>query len=316
MTPPASLLPAKAKARGLLFGVALGDALGARFEGHRNVHDDRLDEQERSTDTLSYTDDTALTLVLARHLVPRDRTAPLDEDALAVEMAQEWDREPWRGYGPGSHEIFQRILSGTPWGRAAETSFGGRGSFGNGAAMRVAPVALVAASPADAAELAHRSAVVTHAHPDGQDGAVVQACAAFLALHSDPGTALDPSGFLDRLAGTVSSSDWRARLEHVRALLNTASPTLAADRLGSDAAAPTSVPLAVLAFLNHPDSPVETIRYAIRAGGDTDTIASMAATLAAARTGVRALPPAWLHRLEHAEQIGNLADALATRISA
>lgn len=298
--------PTADKARGLLFGVAVGDALGADFEGTRNVHDDRLTERERSSAPLEYTDDTALTLVLARHLAERDRSAPLDEDALAAEMAQEWQREPWRGYGMGSHEIFQRILTGTPWLEAATGGFGGRGSFGNGGAMRVAPVALVAASAGEAADLARRSALVTHAHPDGQYGTVVQACAVFLALHSDPRTPLDRTGFLDELARNAhvagaADAEWRERLDQVRGLLDDASPTLAADRLGSDAAAPTSVPLAVLAFLKHPDEPVEAIRYAIRAGG--------------ARTGVRALPQAWLHRLERAELVGELADALAHRVT-
>lgn len=179
--------------------------------------------------------------------------------------------------------------------------------------MRVAPIALVAASPTHAAELAQRSAVVTHAHRHGQRGAMLQACAAYLALHSDAGKPLDRATFLSQLSRTIERTDRQARLDQVRTLVD-ASPAYAAEQLGNDAAAPTSVPLAVLAFLQHPDRPVEAIRYAIRAGGDTDTIASMAAALTTARTGVQALPSGWLDRLENAGGIGELADTLAARM--
>ncbi|MBA8824250.1 poly(ADP-ribose) glycohydrolase ARH3 [Saccharopolyspora lacisalsi] len=304
-----------AKARGLLFGVAVGDALGAAFEGAHSVDGERLAQQERAATQLRYTDDTALTLVLARHLVDRQHPVPVDEDALALELAREWQREPWRGYGMGSREIFERVLRGTPWRKASEDCFGGEGSYGNGGAMRVAPIALVGTSPAHVTELAARSAVITHSHLHGQRGAMLQACAAFLALNSDGGKPLDKAAFLSQLSRAVEHTDWRSHLDQVHALVDTASPAFAAERLGNDAAAPTSVPLAVLAFLQHPDQPAEAIRYAIRAGGDTDTIASMAGALAAARTGVQELPTAWLDRLENAEHVGELADTLATRMA-
>lgn len=306
--------PSTAKARGLLFGAAVGDALGAAFEGMHSVDGGRIVRQERSTEPLRYTDDTALTLVLAHHLAERPGLVPVDEDALAEQMAREWHREPWRGYGAGSREVFERILAGTPWAEASRISFGGNGSYGNGAAMRVAPIALVAASPTHAAELARKSAVVTHAHRHGQEGAVLQACAALQALYSDPGRPLDPKLFLDRLGRTIGHTEWQAQLDQVRELVDTASPAFAAARLGNDATARHSVPLAILAFLQHPDRPAEAIRYAIRAGGDTDTIASMAGALTAARTGVQEIPPEWLKRLENATGIGEPADALAARM--
>ncbi|ASU77015.1 hypothetical protein CDG81_00215 [Actinopolyspora erythraea] len=311
---PEASSTASAKARGLLLGVTLGDAMGAAFEGHRHVDGEQLLQQERATTRLRYTDDTALTLALARHLAERSNPAPIDEDSLAVELAREWQREPWRGYGRGTREVFERVLRGTAWPEASGGGFQGRGSYGNGAAMRVAPVALVGTSPQHVVELARRSARVTHAHPDGQLGAMPQSCAVFLALHSDPEVPLERGRFLHRLARTVNHAEWRSRLEEVRELLDEASPASAAARLGNDATAGASVPLALLAFLRHPDHPAEAVRYAIRAGGDTDTTAAMAAAPTAARTGERGLPSAWLNRLENAATIGALAEALAERV--
>lgn len=80
---------------------------------------------------------------------------------------------------------------------------------------------------------------------------------------------------------------------------------------GNDVTALGSVPTALLAFLVNRDDPAATIRYAIRAGGDTDTIAAMAGALAGARHGASALPHAWIQRLEIAERIR----AVALRLS-
>lgn len=296
-----------AKARGLLLGAAAGDALGAAFEGWSSVDGDELMARERATDLLRFTDDTAQTLVVVRHVA--ERHGDVDQDALAKELAQAWAAEPWRGYGPGAHRILERISAGTPWSRAARAAFPG-GSFGNGAAVRAAPLALVATSAEHAAELGRTTAAVTHAHAHGQEGAAMQACAAHLALRSDPTRPLDRGPFLDDVAAVLRSTEWDTRVDRVRALLTrNASPSYAADDLGGDASALLSVPAALHAFLQDPDHPGDVIRYAIRSGGgDADTTASMAGALAGARSGTHGLPATWLARLENEPEISQLAE--------
>ncbi|WP_019818581.1 ADP-ribosylglycohydrolase family protein, partial [Saccharomonospora saliphila] len=173
------------KARGSLFGLALGDCLGSPFEGIADVSDADIVAVERDRTPLRHTDDTALALVLARHLAHRrspgatDATAldhdgldhdgldqdSLDQDVLARELAEAWRAEPWRGYGGGVVRTFELIVAGTPWRQATRAVFA-QGSFGNGGAMRVAPVALAGAGLDAVADLARRSAEVTHAHAD------------------------------------------------------------------------------------------------------------------------------------------------------
>jgi poly(ADP-ribose) glycohydrolase ARH3 len=63
---------------------------------------------------------------------------------MAAIFAQNFAAEPWRGYGSGPPEIVRVFGEGVPWDEAATRLFGGRGSSGNGAAMRVQPVALFA----------------------------------------------------------------------------------------------------------------------------------------------------------------------------
>jgi hypothetical protein len=75
------------------------------------------------------------------------------------------------GYGAGAVVILHQIRDGVPWRQAAAAAFGGQGSCGNGAGMRVAPLrAYHADRPAAAAEEAIKSAEVTHAHPEGVAG--------------------------------------------------------------------------------------------------------------------------------------------------
>ena len=299
------------RARGMLLGAACGDALGARFEGHRAVVAAELLAAETASGPLTYTDDTAMMIVVTEHLLGSlHRHRDLDEAELVAAFAAAWRLEPGRGYGTAPPRIFNLVGAGVPWREAAVSVFGGRGSYGNGGAMRVAPVALVAESLSQTVELARRTASVTHTHPLGLDGAAVQACAVALALASDPRNVLDRAGFVDRLAAHTTEPELLDRLVLIRRLMWDAPPDRAARVLGNGIAAVDSVPTATLAFLRNPDDPTEAIRYAIRSGGDTDTIAAMTGAIAGARCGETALPTSWLRRLENGAHLRELADAL------
>ncbi|RAS64794.1 poly(ADP-ribose) glycohydrolase ARH3 [Lentzea atacamensis] len=309
--------PSHDKALGLLLGGALGDGLGAPFEGREVVEETQLAAWEAAATPLVHTDDTALALVLAAHVAERRDEHGLDRDALAPEFAVAWRAEPWRGYGSGTPHVFGLIGAGVPWRSAARATFGGQGSYGNGAAMRVAPVALVATSLHHAAELGRQSAEVTHAHEHGQNGAACQAAAAYLALRSDRRHRLDAVRFLQDLTRVVRSRLWHEKFDRIAELIrHEAGPAHAARALGNDVSALGSVPLALLAFLTRCDDASMAIRYAVLGGGDTDTIASMAGALAGARNGARAFPEAWTARLEAAEPLGRLADQVTGPLAA
>jgi len=62
---------------------------------------------------------------------------------MAWTFIRNWQRDPWRGYGPGPPRVFKMMLSGVPWFEAAKKLYGGSGSLGNGGAMRIAPIALL-----------------------------------------------------------------------------------------------------------------------------------------------------------------------------
>lgn len=302
------------RARGLLIGAGLGDAMGAAFEGRTNITDLALREHEASTRRLTYTDDTALTIAVAEHLLHRADQGGhvLNEAELASGLANTWKAEPWRGYGAAAGSLFDQVSSGASWRATATSLFGGKGSYGNGGAMRCTPIALVAKSAHHAAELGRRSALVTHMHPDAQHGAAVQACGAYFALHSPTDRPIEPQSFIERLVKTIRDPEWEERLRTVRDHLGHCDPRRAAKAIGNDVRATHSVPLALWAFLTHPDNPVEVVRQCIRAGGDTDTIASMAGALAGARHGCSAWPSNWIGRLEGSRRLHELADRLGS----
>jgi poly(ADP-ribose) glycohydrolase ARH3 len=279
--------------RGALLGAVVGDALGAPLEGHRGpVPTTRLAYLDEAGGALPHTDDTAMTFALAESLL---RCDGLDEDHLAATFAAEHRRRPDRGYGPGTAHLLARLAAGGDWRQLAPAQFGGQGSLGNRAAMRVAPVALYAAGDLRRVlELARRSARVTHAHPEGVDGAAVQAAAVATAL-ALPGTLpIDREAFLVAVRSAASSRRLRSRLDLAGELAAAGSPAELAARLGTRATAAESVPAAICAFLRHPDSFADAVRFAISLGGDVDTIASMTGAIAGARNGASAIPRHWV----------------------
>lgn len=300
----------RSKFRGALVGALVGDAFGAVFEGHGGtVPEASLTELERSHSALRYTDDTALTIALAESVL---FVGHLDEDHLAGTMAR-FEREPLRGYGAAAATLLRRVARGESWKAVAEAQFGGQGSFGNGAAMRVAPLALFAQDPAAAAALARRSARVTHTHPLAVDGAGVQAAAVALALAQPASELLDRPAFFQAVAAVATEPILGERLAVAAQLAPHAPPEEIARRLGTGVEAHQAVPAALCAFMTHPESYRQTVRFAIAMGGDTDTIASMAGAIAGARLGEEAIPAPWLARTEAAADLRELADRLLRR---
>src|SRR5262245_20895453 len=129
--------------RGCLLGLAVGDAVGAPFEG---VPADWVFWVEGTVpellaqppaEPLRYTDDTQMMIGVAEALVADGEVRP---EALLRRFAANY--EPDRGYGRGARQLLEAVGRGDEGDGLAENLFPG-GSFGNGAAMRVAPVGLL-----------------------------------------------------------------------------------------------------------------------------------------------------------------------------
>ena len=168
-------LPARLdRARLALDGLSVGDALGETCFLPENWNA-LIEDPRRARAPWPYTDDTTMALAIFEVLGEFGR---IDQDALAQRFAARYRAAPWRGYGAGAHRLLAQILGGSDWRVAAAAVFRG-GSFGNGSAMRIAPLAAFFAEDGfeKVAAQAALASEVTHAHPEGIAGGIAVAVA-------------------------------------------------------------------------------------------------------------------------------------------
>jgi poly(ADP-ribose) glycohydrolase ARH3 len=258
---------------------------------------------------MRYTDDTHMTLATARSLLACE--GRFDGPHMAETFATHFEEEPWRGYGAGPPFVFHQLRSGLPWDQAAVTLFGGEGSYGNGAAMRSAPIGLLHVHDlARADTIARESARITHTHALGREGAALQACAVALLVREGASGALDRALFLAELARHAHTVEFRRALDAVDACDPAATPAAVIRELGRGIEAERSVPTALYTFLRHPDSFADAIYFAVGLGGDADTIASMTGALVGGFLGACAIPAPWRSGVEGGSELILLANGL------
>lgn len=320
--------------RGCMLGAVLGDCLGGPLEfknGNNSFPFSRLKREFRLYDAweperdgvLEFSDDTAMSRQLAYSLL--ETKTHLDPRNLARRFVDEYHREQGRGYGEAVTAVFEKLHKSDccdPFGPAKE-QFQNEGSFGNGAAMRVHPVAMFChgRSRAELLEMAEASARITHSHQLGVRGAQLQAYAVALALDG-----VDREPFLAKMLELVESfgedpkskQTYRYKFEIICKALATKNDDLALS-LGNGVAALHSVPSAIFSFLRA-QSPIEqlrdssrfvrTVQLAISFGGDTDTIGSMAGAMAGAYYGEVDVPENFLDVCEGVYDAIKQADGL------
>jgi len=292
----------RSKFIGCLVGSAVGDALGSSFEGLW-VSEDQIEHFSGS-----WTDDTHMMIGVAESLIVNEG---FDGSHMAQTFIKNYEREPWRGYASGPPRVFRWIKSGVAWNEASKKLFGDSGSYGNGAAMRVAPVGLFYHDDLEQLRaVAYGQSQITHAHELGKEGALLQAYAVALATKADPSFELDSSVFLKKLRSFTRNEVYRQKLERAWELLGETNKVMVVRELGNGIEAHSSVPTAIYSFLRHPNSFEECVLYAISLGGDTDTIGAMSGAISGAYHGVEAIPERWKSKLEARDYIEKLAEKL------
>jgi poly(ADP-ribose) glycohydrolase ARH3 len=302
-----SAVASRERFAGCLLGLALGDALGAPYEG---LSADNIfwgfgpaadlvanpDEE-----TLFYTDDTEMMIGLTEALL---ESGQADEEALCKAFVGNY--HPERGYGRGARLVLEAMAAGEDWQFLRTNHFPG-GSLGNGAAMRVAPVGLLFCDDLDTVmEQARLSALPTHVHPLGIEGAQIFALAVALTVRTEAGT-FRRKDFYRELLGRAVTEEFRWHLSAAARLR----PGDTLSFLGNSLEAHRSVVTAIACFAAAPSNYELAVSRAIGQGGDTDTLAAMAGALAGAYLGKGALPAASLAKLENGSKgrayIENLA---------
>ena len=226
-----------------MLGALAGDIIGSVYE-FRNT---KSVDFELFTDASTFTDDSVMTLAVARWLAEDEAHTP---QALVRCMQELGNVHPDAGYG-GSFMLWLASKEPKPY-----------DSWGNGAGMRVSPVGLYARTIDEALALAAITASVSHSHPEGIKGA--QAIASCVFLCKQGKSKAEIKAYVERMFGynlDQKIADIRTGYEF-------------------DVSCQGSVPEAIIAFLEG-NSFEEVIRLAVSLGGDSDTIACMAGAIAA-----------------------------------
>lgn len=297
----------KLKFLGALVGTGVGDALGAPFEGRHRVKPEEVEAIAEKREVLTYTDDTHMMIGVAESLI---RTRGFDGKDMAHTFIKNYELEPFRGYVPGPPRIFRMIRAGTAWDIAAQELYHG-GSYGNGSAMRIAPIGVFYHdNPLMLREVAYKSSQITHAHNLGKEGASLQAYAIALATNLEPRLAFDRGDFLAELINFVPEAVYKEKLDKIKGLLGEPDKARVAIELGNGIEAFNSVPAAIYSFLTHPDSFAQALLNAVSLGGDTDTIGAMTGAISGAYLGIESIPNRWEGKLENRLYIKTLAEKL------
>lgn len=298
----------KSRYLGCMVGSAIGDAIGEMAFYHPEKQ--YLYTLVNRLEKLIYTDDTAMTIGLAESLLQK---RGIDLQHLGDTFSRNFHREPWRGYASGPPTIFSFVRhSGISYAEAAKSLFGGVGSLGNGAAMRISPVGLFFHNSEQLYDEASLSAEVTHAHPVGKDGASVQARAIAQAVKLDSEKEFLIEMFIHNLIAFARTSEIRDKMKLIQKLTQEdVNPDAAAARLGRSVAVDESMPFAIYSFLRYPKSFEDCLFCSILNGGDRDTLGAMACAISGAYLGIEAIPLSWRNKLENQTTIENLASSLA-----
>jgi ADP-ribosylglycohydrolase len=270
-----------------LDGLSVGDAFGECFF---RLSRRAIEEQRTPAAPWPWTDDTHMALSIAELLLLHEE---LDEDALIQRFTRRYLQEPWRGYAGGARRLLERCAGGADWRQEAPALFEG-GSYGNGAAMRAAPIGAYFYTDPERARLeAERAARVTHAHIEGQAGAVAVAVAAALAASGSPPYGVE---FLAQVIPFLPESKTRTGVERAAAI-GPVSVEAAAETLGTgrQVAAFDTVPFCLWVVAQHGGGFREALWKTVAGLGDRDTTCAIVGGVLGA---VHPVPTEWLANRE------------------
>lgn len=244
-----------------IIGAICGDIIGST----REFHSIKTKDFNLFTKQSRFTDDTIMTLAVAKWLCENKDS----KEVLVKNLQKFGNRYPNGGYG-GRFNVWLGQENPKPY-----------GSWGNGSAMRVSPCAWVANSLEEAQDLAKKSAIVTHDHPEGIKGALATCDAIYLARIGAK---------KDEIREHIEiryEYDLSYSLDEIR------------PHYTFDVSCQGSVPESIICFLEAHDFE-DTIRNAVSLGGDADTQAAIAGSIASAFWEVpRNIAYKSIHRLDY-----------------
>jgi ADP-ribosylglycohydrolase len=285
---PMDTAPALARAQLSLEGLSVGDAFG---ELYMSMYPRLSRTSSLPAGPWLWTDDTHMALSVVEILRTCGR---IDQDVLASAFARRYECEPYRGYAGGAARLLEAIVAGADW-RDVSPKLFGSGSYGNGAAMRAAPIGgYLGGDPGWAAHEAQLSAVVTHWHPEGQAGAMAVAVAAAIAAG-----AVSPSGaeFLRQVSAFLPACLTQERiLEAVEIPPDQPADAIRMLGTGQQVSAQDTVPFCLWVAAHNLHDFEEALWCTVEGTGDADTTCAIVGGIVA--LSAPEIPAEWIARRE------------------
>jgi ADP-ribosylglycohydrolase len=299
------------KAKGLIFGLAIGDALGwptefLSLEEIKSTYGDSgiTDLPEPAL----FTDDTQMSIAVAKALIG---TGEKNIDAIMQAVQDEfiqWLHAPDNDRAPGNACIqgVSNLERGIHWSKSGVPH-----SKGCGSAMRAAPIGyLYQNDPDKLKQVAHASGICTHGHPTGDAACIGAAYLVKLALdHTQPAQMIR-----QLLTFTQGISDeFDQAILKVNQCLDWDDVQKALSHLGQGWVGEEAVALALYCFLKFPDDYRRVVTLAANTDGDSDSIACIAGAISGAYLGMSAIPSDWTKRIEKPVYLRYVAEGLAKK---
>jgi len=281
-----------------LEGLSTGDGMGEKFFIPEYQAITKIMNKELPATPWPYTDDSHMAFSIIETLQQHGR---INQDYLAQRFAERFKEEPHRGYAGGAVRLLTAVLAGGNWKKESSALFGGKGSYGNGAAMRVAPLGAYFADDLDAAhENAILSAEVTHSHPEGISGAIAVAVGAALACQIGEGREQEAIPFLEEVVNYVPESKTKKRIGEVIGISKDTHPHQVARAVGSgeDVSAQDTIPFCLWCAANNLDNFEKAIWDTLNGLGDRDTTCAIVGGIVVLSDRKKGIPEEWLRRRE------------------
>ncbi|MCO1336994.1 ADP-ribosylglycohydrolase family protein [Microbulbifer sp. OS29] len=291
------------KYRGCFKGLAVGDSFGAPYEGGL------LERQlwkfigKTKQGKRRYTDDTQMSIDIAASFLEYES---YNQEHLAKRFAQSYQ---WtRGYGASAAKLLKGVRSGKRWQDLNRIKFK-QGSVDNGAAMRAPIIAL--SHPRNDTTLKKAVQLVseiTHAHPTAIEGAYIIAVVICEALRDRSNKEI-----FNVLESCCQSDIYRTKLAKCKTLLffhQVPHIQCIKKDLGNGVTAVESCVTAIYFGLQYRNSSLTSLLANIfTLGGDTDTIAAMAASIWGSLNGEGGMTNL-AQQVENIEYIDELSEKL------
>lgn len=279
-----------------LVGLSVGDAFGEQFFALLSHVELPAEQRVLSNPPWEWTDDTNMALSIFAALQQHGTIEPA---ALAQDFIARY--EGYRGYGPALSRLLRQVPDGAALIQAAHDQFEGQGSYGNGAAMRVAPLgAFFAPDIPQVIAQARASSLVTHTHPEAIAGAIAVAVAAAIASELRGWPAPTCAEFLGLVAPHIPESEVLSKVRRAQGFALDISVYHVMAMLGSGAniSAQDTVPYTLWCAGQQLASFEEALWLTAKGLGDIDTTCAIVGGIVACYTGRSAIPSAWLQARE------------------